>query len=234
MMAGAGLGVLFVVEPANAKTLCLALAIFLAASLVGGFVGFLFGLPRDAPVAVGSPSELRFLVNSNLLKVSDFVTTSIVALTLTQLGRVGPALGSLGASLRDPLGDEPQSEAFAIAIVICGFTGALVLSYLWTTIRMREHLERSEMELKREVRSNRAIQLAVDYIVNKEGTLDAIRLALAALPRAQRDEIRARLKKPENSAMAGRFGEVCNALDAADKAQSDATDATLRAAATLE
>ena len=148
LFAGSILVLLFAASGREwARIVAVAFGVFLASGLTGGFAGFLFGLPRDAPVAPDSRQTLRFLVSSNLLKVSDFLTTLIVGLTLTQLGNVLPALGRLSDSLSAPLGANPQSQAFGTVLIVAGFTGGAMLAYIWTTVRLRAVQETSEQEL---------------------------------------------------------------------------------------
>ncbi len=124
VFAGLVISILFVVDESWSRVLAVTGGVFIAAGFVGRFVGFLFGLPRDAPPADDSKPSLHFFFNSNLLKVSDFATTIIVGLTLTQLANVIPALQHLADALRVPLGDNPQSGAIGITLAISGFAGS--------------------------------------------------------------------------------------------------------------
>jgi hypothetical protein len=125
--------------------------LFLAACAVGGIVGFVFALPRarftdqTAPAADQEPvTESHYMANTNLLKVSDWLTTILIGLGLVQLGRVVPAVGNLASVLEEPLGGGANAGAFGVAVVVVsGIVGA-VLTYLWTSVRVRELLEDSE------------------------------------------------------------------------------------------
>jgi hypothetical protein len=229
-VAGVLLGAIFATFGADWRIFAVGVGTFTASAIVGAFVGFLFGLPRDVPNQ--SPGGLRFLFNSNLLKVSDFVTTTIVGLSLTQVGNVVPGLRDLADSLSEPLGGNPQSGAFAITLVLTGFAGAAILGYLWTTVRLREHLERSEMQLLQALKSNTTFELVMNYIRNEESDINSIRLALAALPRPAVRAIGARipeLTKPDQD-MADRHKEVLDAIQAYEtgrkKAAQEGTGAT--------
>lgn len=127
------------------------IVLYTASFTVGAFLGFLFGLPRARVVEqatgpqAGSGSPLsHFLANSNLIKVSDWLTTIIIGLTLVNLGQVVPAAIGLGDALGEPLGGHPYSAAIGLAVVIGSVLAGFFLVYLWTSIRVRELLEEAE------------------------------------------------------------------------------------------
>ena len=145
-----------------------AFLVFLAAGAVGAGLGFLFGLPRatvaDQAMARGAapargdampgtpPAQWRasksYVANSNLIKVSDWLTTIIIGLGLVNLGSVVPGLEQLASSLKEPLGGQAYSGAFGLALAVGGTLIAFLLFYLWTTVRVRELLEDSEREFE--------------------------------------------------------------------------------------
>ena len=134
--------------------------VFGAATTIGAGLGFLFGLPRarltdELSRALGTdtgsnaasiPSTVtsRYLANSNLIKVSDWVTTIVVGLALVNIVHVVPGLQRLGAALSQPLGATPYAGTVGLAIVIGGALAGFQLEYLWTSIRVRELLEEAE------------------------------------------------------------------------------------------
>jgi hypothetical protein len=84
--------------------------LFGAAGAVGAAAGFLFGLPRSRVVdmtttggqtgaASNPPPSTSYLTNSNLIKVSDWLTTIIIGLGLVNLRKVPAAVEQLGAAL---------------------------------------------------------------------------------------------------------------------------------------
>lgn len=130
------------------------IGVCLAAAAIGAVFGFIFGLPRGRFVDLSTGAEkdptgrpsTHFLMNSNLVKVSDWVTTIIVGLTLVQLGNVGPAINDLSEALESPLGGTENAGVFGVAIVLTSaITGALLM-YLFTTVRVRELYEAAERE----------------------------------------------------------------------------------------
>ena len=135
--------------------------LFVAAAAVGAALGFLFGLPRArfadqlnaasanaGEVGATSPAATavssHFLTNSNLTKVSDWLTTIVIGLGLVNLGRVIPALREFAAALEDPLGGYAYAGAIGISVLVAGTVASFLLVYLWTSIRFRELLEDSE------------------------------------------------------------------------------------------
>lgn len=137
-------------------------ALFAAAGIVGALLGFLFGLPRARftdPVLGGTPASLstpetslpgtsqgskHYLANSNLIKVSDWLTTIVVGLTLVNLGKLFPAIQDLAGILREPLGDTPAAGVIGVSVVVLGALTGFILMYLYVSIRIRELLEESE------------------------------------------------------------------------------------------
>ena len=131
--------------------------IFLAAAAVGTFAGFIFGLPRgrfadrneagDAPNSA-APGASAFLANSNLIKVSDWLTTIIVGLTLVNLGAILPAMQRFASALQEPLGGAAYSGAVGLSVTTLGFISAALMSYLWTTMRGRDLWEETEAKYR--------------------------------------------------------------------------------------
>jgi hypothetical protein len=129
--------------------------LFAAAAAIGAGLGFLFGLPRarvagdDSDPAATTPTASTFyLTNSNLIKVSDWLTTIVIGLGLVNLGKVVPATRQLGHALQRPLGAAPYSGAVGISVLLVGVLAGFILDYLWTSIRVRELLEESEQQVE--------------------------------------------------------------------------------------
>ena len=126
-----------------------AIGLFLPATAVGVLAGFIFGLPRsqepDTGVA-GASSRVgtRFLVNSNLLKVSDWLTTILIGLALVQLGRLGPAVADLARALEPVLGGTRAAGVFGISMMLGLATVGAFISWLWTSIRVKELFEQAD------------------------------------------------------------------------------------------
>ena len=127
-----------------------------AAAAVGAGLGFLFGLPRlrDTPVggesalatdpSTNAPRGAHYLTNSNLIKVSDWLTTIIIGLGLVNLAKVGPALGDLSNTLKKCLGGACYAGIVGVSVMTITLVTSIILCYLWTSLRVRELLEESE------------------------------------------------------------------------------------------
>lgn len=77
----------------GAGGLGLGILIFLASALCGAVVGFLFAVPRllDGGQAEGEPKRLLG-GNDNVSRVSDWLTTMLIGIGLTQLGNINDGL----------------------------------------------------------------------------------------------------------------------------------------------
>ena len=129
-----------------------AFLLFVAAAAVGAALGFLFGLPRARGAEGGAePSDggrfaTFYLTNSNLIKVSDWLTTIVIGLGLVNLGKVVPSMRSLARALQDPLGGTAYAGAVGLSVLVIGLLAGFILNYLWTSIRVRELLEEAERQ----------------------------------------------------------------------------------------
>jgi hypothetical protein len=112
--------------------------------LAGGVVGLLFGIPRSALGSAGATATGRYQANSNLVEVPDWLTKIIVGVGLVQMGRLVPALGRLAANLKAPLGGQPSSPAFGIALVIADILLGFLFFYLWARSLLQRDLELSD------------------------------------------------------------------------------------------
>lgn len=130
-----------------------AFVLFAAAAAVGAAFGFLFGMPRAraAESAASANASTYYLTNSNLIKVSDWLTTIVIGLGLVNLGKVVPVLVTLAHALRGPLGNAEYSGAAGVSVLIVGVLAGFLLTYLWTSIRVRELLEESERQNQQHV-----------------------------------------------------------------------------------
>ena len=112
--------------------------------LAGGLVGLLFGIPRSALGSAGTTPTGRYQANSNLVEVSDWLTKIIVGVGLVQIGRLEPALSRLAANLKAPLGGQPTSAAFGMALVIANVLLGFLFFYLWARSLLQRDLELSD------------------------------------------------------------------------------------------
>lgn len=105
-----------------------------AALMIGGFLGFLFGIPRTLQGENAGARETEYRANTNLEQISDWLTKILVGVGLTQLSEVPNSLRQLGLFIVDQSGGAIASPTFALAAVlffmVCGF----LFGYLWTRL----------------------------------------------------------------------------------------------------
>ncbi|MEU1421537.1 hypothetical protein [Kitasatospora sp. NPDC005751] len=104
-----------------------------ASAVLGGALGFLFGVPRARGGPAGEPHG-SYAPNTNLEQVSDWLTKVLLGVGLTQLGSLGERLHQLGAALAPALGGGEGAAPFAAALVLY----FLVLGFLtgWLVTRL--------------------------------------------------------------------------------------------------
>ncbi|MFJ9693613.1 hypothetical protein [Kitasatospora sp. NPDC101183] len=103
-----------------------------AATVLGGVLGFLFGVPRVRDNS-GEPQG-SYAPNTNLEQVSDWLTKVLLGVGLTQLGSLGERLHRTGTALAPALGGGDAAAPFASALVVY----FLVLGFLagWLVTRL--------------------------------------------------------------------------------------------------
>ncbi|MFD5467823.1 hypothetical protein ACFWIQ_34175 [Kitasatospora sp. NPDC127059] len=103
-----------------------------ASTVLGGALGFLFGVPR-VKSGSGEPQG-SYAPNTNLEQVSDWLTKVLLGVGLTQLGSLGERLHQLGTALAPVLGGADAAAPFAAALVLY----FLVLGFLagWLVTRL--------------------------------------------------------------------------------------------------
>jgi hypothetical protein len=111
-----------------------------SAFLIGGLVGFLFGIPRTVQRSTPSTGATQYLGNTNLEQVSDWLTKIIVGVSLVEIGRIIPGLAKLAEILKAPLGGQPSSAAFGLGVVIASALTGFFFFYLWTREEFAQEL----------------------------------------------------------------------------------------------
>lgn len=130
-----------------------------AATLIGGFIGFLFGIPRSkqgqAPVsaAAGSSGQREYLENTNLEQISDWLTKIIVGLTLVQYDKIQAAVVLAGTYFAPALwaGDANLGTAIGVAVIVYFSIVGFLFAYLWTRIHMESVLRWQSLQLSVEI-----------------------------------------------------------------------------------
>ncbi len=150
----AAVGVFVLPSGAEAWRLLGSLALFgLAAFLAGALLGFLFGVPRykpdptAPPAASGVTPALRFLPNTNLEQISDWLTKIIVGASLVQIGPLVEGFGRLCVAMAASVG-APRLTAVVGAVLLLNAFAGFLWGYLWSSVRiyreMAADLKRTE------------------------------------------------------------------------------------------
>lgn len=132
-----------------------------ASAILGGLMGFLFGIPKTLQQEKPDKSStdesnkgkskdnnsVSYQANTNLEQISDWLTKILVGVGLTQLTSLPGALRSFGDFVSPGLGSKPESPILAIGILfffsICGF----LLCYLWTRLYFGNELRKADLEM---------------------------------------------------------------------------------------
>jgi hypothetical protein len=118
-----------------------------AAAGTGALFGFLFGIPRtreaervatlgDSP---GSVKQAVLAANTNLERVSDWLTTLLLGATLVQLRSIVEWIGALGTNIRSNP-DETITTVVVIYFMVVGFLGTYLVTRLYLTYALQRTL----------------------------------------------------------------------------------------------
>ncbi len=154
-------------------TACVALMVSGAGLMVGGLVGFVFGIPRSATAggnggngdtsANGNGSaggnkrsssrsgNRRYSANTNLEQISDWLSKILVGVGLTQLSEISSGLAVaaeyVGRALAStPAAEAPPAAALGLAYGSLVFfpTCGFLFAYLWTRIYLESFFSAAE------------------------------------------------------------------------------------------
>lgn len=174
-----------------------ALAIAGAASLAGGIVGFLFGIPRTVLGSAVSTSQTQYQGNTNLEQVSDWLTKIIVGVGLVQIGRALPAMSKLADNMKAPLGGQASSPAFGLSLAISYALLGFLFLYLWSREILPKELPLLDV-IQAQIDASELAQSTALALVNRQlaslkggspPTQDELNKAIAAAPDSTRLQI---------------------------------------------
>jgi len=149
---------------AFAATLTISLLLATACVLVGGLVGFLFGIPRSLQQQERNAAEpdgaeslaggedgggTGYRANTNLEQISDWLSKILVGVGLTQLGEIRTGLLAVAGFFGPALGDTPTSGPFAVVVTATFLTCGLLAGYLWTRLYLASAFSRADREAHR-------------------------------------------------------------------------------------
>lgn len=142
-----------------ASILGVSLVLACAAVLLGGLLGFLFGIPRTLQEARGSVDqkseksgviakdqggETTYAVNTNLEQISDWLTKILVGVGLTQITKSAAAMREYANYVSPGLGDFPNSKVFSIALLLFFLIDGFLIGYLWTRLHLAGALKQAD------------------------------------------------------------------------------------------
>lgn len=118
------------------------IALALGASMVGGLLGFLFGIPRTQQrdfvpqrEGAGEPGDISYQVNTNLEQISDWLTKIIIGIGLVQLGAIGTWISQFSTSVGDGFfPGSPLAHTFALGVLMYFLILGFLSGYLWTRL----------------------------------------------------------------------------------------------------
>jgi len=119
-----------------------------AALLVGGILGFLFGIPRtlqqdDGGAPDGTNANINnnsrridYRANTNLEQISDWLTKILVGVGLTQIAEIKQGLNALTLAAAQGFGEQPHAHVFTGALLAYFTVLGFLFGYLWTRLFM--------------------------------------------------------------------------------------------------
>jgi pYEATS domain-containing protein involved in immunity len=128
-----------------------------ASLLIGGLLGFLFGIPRTLqnvnstgprnvdnanPANSGqkqtppapAPAETDYQANTNLEQISDWLTKILVGVGLTQVRQISTKMYEVAGAVAGALGSPGGNRSFALSLMVYFLIVGFLFSYLWTRL----------------------------------------------------------------------------------------------------
>lgn len=134
-------------------TVAALLVVYAAASaLTGGFLGFLFGVPRHSLEGTSSGVVSSIggsrTANTNLEQVSDWLTRVLIGATLVEFRGVGDAAGRLFTRLGEALDSTSTATAFTGALICYSALAGFIVGWLTTRIWVNRLLPLADGEME--------------------------------------------------------------------------------------
>ncbi len=152
--AGGLATLLYALQFARAETLSVlgaAAAVAGAATAVGSFIGFLFGIPKTLQSDRQDGAETRYIANTNLEQISDWLTKILVGVGLVQISAAPEALGHLAQQLGPLFGGKDTSPAFGLSLAIYFTVSGFVVAYLWTRAVLQSVLKAADRDVAAQI-----------------------------------------------------------------------------------
>ena len=189
-----------------------------AAMLAGGFLGFLFGIPRSltergaaeanaAPAGrTGKDTGRRrsgYGANTNLEQISDWLTKALIGATLTQIKEIIDLLKHIGERMGPALGGYDYSDEIAIVIVVHFTIGGFLVGYWWTRLVAASALDDAEREELED-----ELEKAAQQVIADKDAQDAVTLQLSDVEESKKprqEELEKLFKAASKQALAAIF-----------------------------
>jgi len=164
-MAGIVVHALQFPRPVIPSVIGVAIMVAGASLLIGGFFGFVFGLPRfvgdmqnrEVATADGDENVVEgrertgpravFAPSTNLTQISDWLTKVLVGVGLTQLVQLPSAVDTLAQRLAPAFGGAPSSGPAAAAMAIFFTLLGFLYGYLWMSLFGARFIAQSAQDL---------------------------------------------------------------------------------------
>jgi hypothetical protein len=119
-----------------------------ACVVIGGLIGFLFGIPRfvadKTELKVGTDNQNNYQPNTNLEQISDWLTKILVGVTLVQFGELRKTLETVAQGLGAAVGNQTSGTAFAMGLILFFLAIGFPLGYLWTRLVLPGAYQRAD------------------------------------------------------------------------------------------
>jgi tetratricopeptide (TPR) repeat protein len=180
---------------------CAALLVAVAPLALGALIGFLFGIPRilqgDSPArqekAAGqqagdsdqAPERIRYLANTNLDQISDWLSKIIVGVGLTEFREIPPRLWKIAERIRPVLGGDDMAQTVAALAIVFFLVAGFFLGYLVTRLVLTSALRVADDEANRP--DQEIVGRALDAIIESgpQGNLLKPQVALSKADAAE-------------------------------------------------
>jgi hypothetical protein len=118
-----------------------------AALVIGGFLGFLFAIPRRVANGAREQSEGWFRSSTSLEEISDWLTKILVGLGLVELGKLVHEIRLLVDFIGPSLAPASDMQAVALGILTLFSVSGFLLFYLATRIYLAPAFAHAEEQL---------------------------------------------------------------------------------------
>lgn len=116
----------------------------ISSSILGAGLGFLFGVPKRN--IEYKTKDNRYIPNTNLEQVSDWLIKILIGVGLTQLSSISNKIYSISKEIGSGLTtiSDKAEPIFVACIIIYFFVSGFLISYLLTRLRLYKVFEENE------------------------------------------------------------------------------------------